>query len=58
MNWLQFYDKDRTISDLYGLNYIPTLILLNKDGKIIYKSDKKIEDSDSGELSKLLNAIN
>jgi len=56
MNWLQFYDKDTKISHLYGLNEYPTLILLNKDGKVIYKSDHKTADSEA--LPKLLNAIN
>ncbi|TFF37317.1 TlpA family protein disulfide reductase [Mucilaginibacter psychrotolerans] len=54
LNWSHFFDKDMNISRLYGINVFPTLILLNKEGKIIYKSDY-IKD-DTIELSRVLNA--
>jgi len=47
MNWLHFYDSEGDISRLYGVNYFPTLILINPIGKIIYLSDRKMEDKDA-----------
>ena len=55
MNWLQFFDKDRTINKLYGVEAYPTLILLDKSGKIIYKSDY-IKD-DMKELTNVLSEM-
>ncbi|WP_295797985.1 TlpA disulfide reductase family protein [Mucilaginibacter sp.] len=47
MNWLHFFDSEGDISRLYGVNYFPTLILINPIGKIIYLSDGKLEDKDA-----------
>jgi thiol-disulfide isomerase/thioredoxin len=47
MNWLHFHDGEGDISRLYGVNYFPTLILINPIGKIIYLSDGKMEDKDA-----------
>ena len=47
MNWLHFHDGEGDISRLYGVNYFPTLILIDPIGKIIYLSDGKIEDKDA-----------
>lgn len=38
MNWVHYYDGETEISRLYGINEFPTLILLDDQGKIIYKS--------------------
>ncbi|MEO3404481.1 TlpA disulfide reductase family protein [Mucilaginibacter sp. CAU 1740] len=56
MNWLHIYDKSSDIVQLYGINAIPQLILINKEGKIVYNSN--LEGSDENMLSKLLEAIN
>jgi thiol-disulfide isomerase/thioredoxin len=56
MNWPQFYDRQKYMSKLYGINAFPTLILIDPEGKIIYKSDYKQND-DVG-LPKVLAGIN
>lgn len=56
MNWLHIYDKGSDIVQLYGIRAIPKLILINKDGKIVYNNN--IEGSDENMLSKLLEGIN
>ncbi len=53
MNWYHFFDNKTDICLLYGIDTFPTLILLNKEGKIIYRSDY-IKD-DTKELEKVLN---
>lgn len=47
MDWLHFHDLNGEISRLYGVGRFPTLILLNKDGKMIYESDLETEDKDA-----------
>jgi peroxiredoxin len=56
MNWLHFYDGNREIGQLYGVDAIPRLILVNKEGKMIYDSYLKENDKDS--LIKLLESLN
>jgi thiol-disulfide isomerase/thioredoxin len=56
MNWPQFYDKNRVISKLYGVDAIPLMVLINKEGKMIYKSDFK--QTDQNALPKVLESIN
>jgi peroxiredoxin len=55
MNWLQFFDKETDISRLYGVTSFPTLILLDDQGKIIYKSD--YQKDDKIEIPKLLSGL-
>ncbi len=55
MNWLHFFDKEADISRLYGVDAFPTLILLNEEGKIIYKSD--YQKDDKVEIPKLLSGL-
>jgi|GEM_PF-1296781 len=56
MNWLHILDRERDISRLYGINAFPTLILINKKGNIIYKSNYVMNDEE--ELPKILNKLN
>jgi peroxiredoxin len=56
MNWLHFYDKHREVGQLYRVDAIPVLILINKEGKMVYNSNLKGNDKDV--LSKLLEGLN
>ena len=56
MNWLHIYGKASDIIQLYGITAIPQLVLINKDGKMVYNSN--LEGSDENMLSKLLKGIN
>ncbi|MEO6978332.1 MAG: TlpA disulfide reductase family protein, partial [Mucilaginibacter sp.] len=47
MNWLHFYDDEGDMSRRFGVNYFPTLFLINPEGKIIYRSDLQKEDKDT-----------
>jgi thiol-disulfide isomerase/thioredoxin len=55
MNWPHFYDENKMMRQLYGIGAFPTLILINKDGKIIYKSDHIKNDQE--ELPKMLEGL-
>jgi thiol-disulfide isomerase/thioredoxin len=46
MGWLHYYDTNADIAHLYGINWFPTLVLIDKTGKIIYASDNKTDDKD------------
>jgi len=37
MNWLHCFDKNRDIGRLFGEDALPTFILIDKDGRIIYR---------------------
>jgi peroxiredoxin len=56
INWPHFYDRNEEISRLYGIEAIPTLILIDKEGRMIYKSD--LVQSDKDKLSKVLEGLN
>lgn len=56
MNWLHFYDGDKKLCHLYGIEAIPTLILISKEGNIIYQSDH--EHNDKERLPQLLEELN
>lgn len=56
MNWPHFYDRYKEITQLYGINAYPALILIDKEGKIIYKSDYVKNDKDV--LPKVLEGLN
>ena len=56
MDWIHFYDKENEISRLYNVSAFPTLILLNKEGTIVYKSD--LINSDKDGLTKALTKLN
>ena len=36
-NWVQILDEDESISKSYGIKAFPTKILLDKEGKIVYR---------------------
>ncbi|MES2807793.1 MAG: TlpA disulfide reductase family protein [Bacteroidota bacterium] len=55
MNWIHYFDEDSAINDLYHVNAIPTLALIDKTGKLIYKTDFKMDDK--VEVTALLNAM-
>ena len=46
MDWLHYYDTNADIAHLYGVNWFPTLVLIDKTGKVAYASDNKKEDKD------------
>lgn len=52
MNWMHYYDMNGKISRLYGVSIFPTLVLIDKEGKLLYESDPDTEDKD--ELPKVL----
>jgi thiol-disulfide isomerase/thioredoxin len=56
MNWAQYLDAEKQVGAPYGVEDIPTLILLNKEGKMIYRSNFKQADSEA--LPKVLDNIN
>ncbi|WP_184548696.1 TlpA family protein disulfide reductase [Mucilaginibacter sp. FT3.2] len=56
MNWLHIYDRNKALVNLYGIEAIPTLILMDKAGKMIYKSDFVEDDKDR--LLKVLEVLN
>ena len=56
MKWSNFYDRHKEIAQLYGINAYPALILISKEGKIIYKSDYIIDDKDA--VPKVLKDLN
>ena len=56
MNWLHYYDKDKRIGNSYGIKSLPTMILLDKDGRLVYMSNNKRADSEA--LPKILGALN
>jgi thiol-disulfide isomerase/thioredoxin len=43
ITWPQIFDKENTIITLYGIEGIPTLILLGKDGTILVRTHEKTE---------------
>lgn len=55
MNWYHFFDKETDISKLYSVFEYPTLLLINKQGKVIYKSDHV--KNDQVEIAKILNCL-
>ncbi|MFD2864437.1 TlpA family protein disulfide reductase [Mucilaginibacter antarcticus] len=46
MNWTHYHDKDKSLARIYGINTIPCLILIDKAGNMVYKSDYKKADID------------
>jgi thiol-disulfide isomerase/thioredoxin len=56
INWLQFHDQNNDMSKLYEVDAIPALVLIDREGKIIYKSDMIKNDRD--ELPKILERLN
>lgn len=56
MNWLHFYDLHSVLGKLYGIDGIPLLVLINKEGKMIYQSDANRNDEQN--LPKVLNSLN
>ncbi|PJJ84407.1 TlpA family protein disulfide reductase [Mucilaginibacter auburnensis] len=55
MSWPQFYDKHDYMTDLYEVGAIPVLVLIDPDGKLIYKSDLKTPDEKA--LPEVLKAL-
>lgn len=55
MNWLHFFDRNLELGNLYKIEAIPTLVLIDKAGKLVYLSDFKQSDKDS--LPKVLEGI-
>lgn len=53
MNWLHHLDVNADIAHLYGINLFPTLVLIDKTGKVAYTTDNKKQDNDA--LSDILN---
>ena len=47
MDWLHHLDTNADIAHLYGINWFPTLVLLDKIGNVVYASDNKKEDKDA-----------
>jgi thiol-disulfide isomerase/thioredoxin len=43
LTWVQIFDKDNAIIPLYGIEGIPTLILLDKDGTILVRTNEKTD---------------
>ncbi|MDR2474411.1 MAG: AhpC/TSA family protein [Bacteroidales bacterium] len=41
--WTQIFDSKGEIGEIYGINAIPTLILLDKDGTILVRANEKEE---------------
>ncbi|MGZ3753878.1 MAG: peroxiredoxin family protein [Mucilaginibacter sp.] len=56
MTWPNYHDRYKEITQLYGIEVYPTLILINIEGKVIYKSNHVKNDED--ELPKALKALN
>jgi thiol-disulfide isomerase/thioredoxin len=52
LNWMQYYDRQKLVSTLYKVNDFPTLVLLDREGKIVYRSSNTAQDSI--EIPKLL----
>lgn len=52
MNWVQFHDKDSDISNMFGVFKIPSFILLNTKGDIIFRGTGL---DDKKELEQILN---
>ncbi|TFF33585.1 TlpA family protein disulfide reductase [Mucilaginibacter psychrotolerans] len=55
MSWIQFHDRNREISRLYGIEAYPTLILIDKEGRMIYESNLVTNDQDR--LPKMLETL-
>lgn len=55
MDWQHYYDKNKRIGNSYGIKYLPTMVLLNKDGLVVYISDNKTADNEA--LPKILQAL-
>nr|WP_281253975.1 TlpA disulfide reductase family protein [Dysgonomonas massiliensis] len=43
VTWTQIFDNKNELGTLYGIESIPTLILLDKDGTILARTYKKVE---------------
>jgi peroxiredoxin len=56
MNWLHYQDEDQRMRELYQVTSIPMLFLIDKTGKLLYKSD--LEHADTERLSKVLETLN
>jgi thiol-disulfide isomerase/thioredoxin len=56
MTWPQYLDQGFKIGTLYNVTAIPTMILLDKEGKMIFHSTNL--QSDEATLSKLLDNLN
>jgi thiol-disulfide isomerase/thioredoxin len=46
MNWPHHYDENMKTSHLYGVNAIPVVILINKEGKVVFKGDLGQQDKE------------
>lgn len=55
MTWPQFYDQNNNMSKLYEVDAIPALVLIDREGKIIYKSDMIVNDKER--LPKILQGL-
>ncbi|HEY9533063.1 MAG TPA: TlpA disulfide reductase family protein [Mucilaginibacter sp.] len=56
ITWPQYLDNEKKIGILYSVEAIPTMILLDKEGKMIYRSN--FLQSDQDKLPKLLESLN
>ena len=54
MNWTQLTDATRNATDKYGVDGIPQILLIGKDGKIIARDlrDEEIEEAVKKALEK------
>lgn len=44
LNWPQYFDREKYMSNLYGVSAYPQIILIDKEGKVIHRSNSKISD--------------
>lgn len=42
--WPQYYDRQKYMSNLYSVNTYPTMILINKVGRVIYRTGNNASD--------------
>lgn len=56
MSWFHYQDEDKTMRELYQVSAIPMLFLIDKTGKLLYKSD--LEHSDTDRLPQVLSTLN
>ena len=53
INWINIWDEDDTITHLFGVAAIPTTILINKEGLIVYRCTG-LTDENEKEIADLL----
>ena len=56
ITWPQYLDIEKNVGTLYSVEDIPTMILLDKEGKMLYRSNFKQSDQDR--LPKILESLN